>query len=168
VSIFWGEDQNPGADKTVQNLWTIFAYKKTLFFSMSLKELWKRNKDDLIEKNVRQVISFAGEGKLRDNSPASEEFRAYLAIIPSSLLQIYAYQCLEGDKEDNRKEGGYALQDIVNEIGGRLGFSVIHGVYQGTREKNGFDGHWQEAGGRSIVVEVKSSVTVNSSHLPRT
>jgi hypothetical protein len=52
--------------------------------------------------------------------------------------------------------GGYILQDIVNELGGRLGFAVRHGRYQGVAGLAGYDGLWQ-ADGQRLVVEVKSS-----------
>jgi hypothetical protein len=49
------------------------------------------------------------------------------------------------------------LQDIVNEIGSRLGASVTPGRYRGSIKQSGFDGLWTFPSGHSIVVEVKTT-----------
>jgi hypothetical protein len=51
------------------------------------------------------------------------------------------------------------LQDLVNELGRRLGYVVENGRYQGIRNANGFDGLWQSPEGHSVVVEVKTTDT---------
>jgi hypothetical protein len=51
------------------------------------------------------------------------------------------------------------LQDLINELGRRLDFSVENGRYQGTTNAVGFDGLWASPEGRSIVVEVKTTDT---------
>ena len=121
---------------------------------MSLTELWKSARKDLEEKHIQQIISFAGSGRLLDDSDASNEFRSFLSQIPSYLLQGYATQCLEAKFEDK----GLALQDIVNEVGVRLGFNVERGRYRGTPAGRGFDGAWSfPSDSRAIIVEVKTS-----------
>ena len=55
------------------------------------------------------------------------------------MIQQYANNCLEQPFQGS----GYALQDIVNEIGNRLGFNVEAGLYQGKPGKIGFDGIWR-------------------------
>ena len=49
------------------------------------------------------------------------------------------------------------MQDIVNEIGARLGASVTHGRYRGSTKHSGFDGLWDFPSRHSIVVEVKTT-----------
>src|SRR4029077_3062918 len=114
-----------------------------------LTELWKTANKELQEKQVQQVIAFAGDGKLRDGGVASKEFRDYLAAVPSSFLSRYAGDCL-ADKFDG---SGLALQDVINEVGTRLGFRVEQGRYRGTPGEIGFDGLWVSPDGNAFVVE---------------
>jgi hypothetical protein len=107
----------------------------------------------LESKHIRQIINFAGDGKLRDDSPTSHEFRDFLSQIPSTNLKQYLEECISEKFEDN----GFVLQDIVNQIGSRLGFSVSHGRYRGIQGKIGFDGLWIFPGGHAVVVEVKTT-----------
>jgi hypothetical protein len=90
---------------------------------------------------------------LLDGSPTSYEFREFLSLIGSSHLIRYAEQCLTTRFDGN----GLALQDVVNELGRRLGFSVNAGRYRGAVGQIGYDGLWQFDGGQSIVVEVKTT-----------
>ena len=120
---------------------------------MSLAELWTTNPDQVRGKLIQQIISFAGDGKLRDGSIASLEFRELLELIPIEILREYTDGCLQGGFPDN----GLVLQDIVNEIGRRLDFEVERGPYQGVKGKTGFDGIWKSEDGRAIIVEVKTS-----------
>src|SRR5213593_3098411 len=110
---------------------------------MALLELWKSSPTELEGKHVQQVIGISGDGKLRDGSSASSEFRQLLGYVPSSILSRYASQCLE-DRFDG---SGFALQDIINEVGRRLGFSVEAGRYRGVQGEVGFDGLWRSAEG---------------------
>ena len=121
---------------------------------MALGNLWKDSRDQLLGKQIQQIIAFAGSGKLRDGSDASNEFRHFLTLIPSQLLELYGLSCLT-DKFDN---SGLALQDIVNEAGRRLGFDVVNGRYRGvTGDIIGNDGLWCSHSGHAIVVEVKTT-----------
>jgi hypothetical protein len=52
------------------------------------------------------------------------------------------------------------LQDLVNEIGLRLGFTLTPGPYRGTTNAIGFDGLWTSSN-QSIVVEIKTSSHYN-------
>jgi hypothetical protein len=103
---------------------------------MALVDLWVHSQPQLTGKHIQQIIAFAGDGKLRDGNAASTELRQYLSIVPSSILQQYASDCLETSFTDS----GLALQEIVNQIGHRLGFSVEHGRYRGIHGAIGFDG----------------------------
>ena len=120
---------------------------------MPLLDIWAKSPDQLHEKQVHQLIAFAGGGKLLDDSPCSSEFRSFLATVPSENLSAYSEQCLLQSFPDS----GLALQDIVNEIGARLGASVTFGRYRGNAKYLGFDGLWGFSTGHSIVVEVKTT-----------
>ena len=120
---------------------------------MALTELWKTAPKEVYDKTIAQVIGFAGEGKLRDGGPASNEFRDFLALVPSSFLARYAGECLT-DKFDG---SGFALQDVINEVGKRLGFRVEQGRYRGTPGEIGFDGLWISPDMNALVVEVKTT-----------
>ena len=120
---------------------------------MSLVDLWLRDKSQLEGKSIQQVIAFAGDGRLGDGNAASDEFRTYLRGIPSELLAKYTDQCLREPFQDS----GLALQDIVNEIGRRLEFSVTPGRYRGSSTQPGHDGIWTAGNRHAIVVEVKTT-----------
>jgi hypothetical protein len=52
---------------------------------------------------------------------------------------------------------GVALQDVVNQIGKRLGYAVSDGRYRGSANQVGFDGLWKFPDGHTVVVEVKTT-----------
>lgn len=120
---------------------------------MPLTDLWQSSPDQLRDKHVHQIIAFAGDGRLRDGNVASNEFREFLAKIPSRILARYCEECLTM----SFNESGYTLQDLVNQVGQRLGFDVTYGRYRGTTAHVGFDGLWRSPAGRSLVVEVKTT-----------
>lgn len=120
---------------------------------MGLTDLWRRSQDELAGKQVQQVIAIAGEGKLRTGNSTCLEFREFLSHVSSELLCRYADECLTHGFPDS----GFALQDIVNQVGKRLGFSVEDGLYQGSRSTIGHDGLWRFPDGHGVVVEVKTT-----------
>lgn len=120
---------------------------------MSLADLWSSSRAQLENKLVHQIIAFAGTGQLSDGSPAAAEFREFLGIVPSSDLSRYADECLR----ESFSGSGFALQDVVNQIGRRLGYSVVDGRYRGTTNQVGFDGLWKFPDGHTVVVEVKTT-----------
>ena len=121
---------------------------------LSLIETWRKDKLSLSEKRIEQLISFAGDGRLKDGSDASVELRSFLEVVDSEYLTKYVEQCLQNTFDGS----GYALQDLVNEIGKRLDYTVIHGRYRGAKTHPGHDGLWlDEATGHNIVVEVKTT-----------
>jgi hypothetical protein len=120
---------------------------------MALLDLWNNSPEQLKDKQVQQLIAFSGSGKLLDSSDCSQEFRAFLASVPSKNLAIYADNCLSHSFPDS----GFALQDVVNEVGVRLGAEVDRGRYRGTANQVGFDGLWKFPNGHSIIVEVKTT-----------
>jgi hypothetical protein len=120
---------------------------------MPLLDLWKGSRSQLEGKHVKQIIAIAGSGQLLDAGDASREFREFLASIPSSLLSRYSGECLA----DKFEASGLALQDVVNQIGRRLGFHVEDGRYRGSSGQSGHDGLWRSSFGNEIIVEVKTT-----------
>ena len=120
---------------------------------MSLIDLHK--KGELQEKTLAQIITFAGDGKLRDNNATSREFRNLLAHIQLPEIRAYAVECINSTA-NNFPENGRVLQDIVNQVGKRLGFEVEDGRYgRGTPDAPSYDGVWKLPDKRVIVVESK-------------
>lgn len=121
---------------------------------MSLVEMWGNNIDGIQEKSLHQILAFAGEGKLSDGSICSREFRGLIGKIPLDKLRQYAADALNGEAESP----GLAFQDIVNELGIRLGFNVEPGLYRGRQGESGHDGLWNDpTNHNSIIIEVKST-----------
>lgn len=82
----------------------------------SILEVYKQNKQFILDKSIRQVLSLAGDGKLRNNNQTCQEFRKLLSVFPTEYLVKYANECLD-DKFD---DSGLVLQDIINQAGKRL------------------------------------------------
>lgn len=120
---------------------------------MALTDIWLAAREQLADKLVKQIISFAGTGQLRDGNDASNEFREFLARVPSFFLSRYADECLKESFEGS----GFALQDVINQVGRRLGFAVTYGRYRGTVAHIGFDGLWRFPDGHTVIVEVKTT-----------
>lgn len=120
---------------------------------MSLLILWQSNPNDIGNKHIEQLVKIAGNGTLKDGGPTSSEIREFLAAVPTELLGLYLKQCLDTAFEDS----GLVLQDVVNELGERLGCDISRGLYRGKQKAIGFDGIWKFPGGYSIVVEVKTT-----------
>ncbi|HEY6981808.1 hypothetical protein [Reyranella sp.] len=108
----------------------------------------------LATKTIDQLVSFFGDGKLRDNSECSDQLRTFLKDQSSTKLDEFATYCLE-NKFD---KSGQVLQDVINEIGRRLGYQVESGRYSGTTKDIGFDGLWSD-GQNWLVIEVKTTDT---------
>jgi hypothetical protein len=121
---------------------------------MLLESLWKSEKDELAVKHVQAIVGLAGDGKLRDGNKASAEFCGFLTTIPSDMLAKYANECLGSEKFP---EAGCALQDVINEVGRRLGFKVQNGLYRGKINEIGNDGLWKSDDGSSIILETKTT-----------
>lgn len=102
----------------------------------SISEIWLKDKQTFHSKSLSQILSFAGNGKLKDNSDTSIEFRELLDQINTELIEKFVNDCLS----DSFTDSGLALQDIINQIGNRLEFSVEHGLYRGKKNDIGFDG----------------------------
>jgi hypothetical protein len=121
----------------------------------SILNIWQENKLFFQEKSVQQIIALCGDGNLRDHSTTSSEFRELLENVSSQLLSRYAEECLNSSFNNS----GFALQDVVNEVGSRLGFEEQPGLYRGRSGAIGFDGVWSTSSGHRFVVEVKTTDT---------
>jgi hypothetical protein len=121
---------------------------------MSLTSLWKSDKGELAAKSLQAVVKWAGDGKLLDGGKTSSEFREFLTNVSSSMLARYASECLGDEKF---AEGCSALQDVINEVGRRLGFEVRNGLYRGKSTEIGNDGLWLSKNGSAIILEVKTT-----------
>ncbi|TPJ13732.1 hypothetical protein FJW04_19155 [Mesorhizobium sp. B2-7-3] len=129
---------------------------------MTLLSLWRSDADNLRTLTARQVLALAGDGRLLDGSACSIELRTYLAEVEADDLGRYVLECLgprDGARKSERgfEDSGLVLQDVVNEIGRRLDYDVIDGVYRGTRGTIGHDGVWRDGSGRDLLVEVKTT-----------
>lgn len=120
---------------------------------MSLLELWITSRNQLIDKHIQQLIAIAGDGKLNDQSTGSLEFRSFLSQVPTLFLKKYSSECLKNSFPNS----GLALQDIVNELGTRIGATVEPGRYRGSSNQPAHDGLWRFPDGQAIIVEVKTT-----------
>lgn len=129
---------------------------------MPLTEFWTSNPQAVDQLTIEQAVHTAGNGDLKDNSVCSQELRTYLSQISSDKIASYVDHCLSA----GFSKSGMVLQDLVNELGRRLDYSVTNGRYQGIQKAIGFDGIWQSPEGHAIIVEVKTTdayrVSLNS------
>jgi hypothetical protein len=121
---------------------------------MSLIHIAKTNASALAAYNIKQIVAICGDGLLKDGSAASVELREFLQLQSSSKLAEFAQYCLDNSFD----KSGQVLQDIVNQIGSRIGFDVIPGRYSGVKSEIGFDGLWKGPEG-ALIVEVKTTDT---------
>lgn len=120
---------------------------------MPLIEIWNATKDSVLKMNLEAIIRIAGDdGQLRDGNSTSIEFRQFLTEVESEKLAEYATYCLESGFQGS----GQVLQDVINEIGRRLGFKAENGRYQGVRNEIGYDGIWRNEK-ESLLIEVKTT-----------
>ncbi len=120
---------------------------------MPLIEIWNATPKTVLGMPLPAVVNISTNGhSLKDGSVGSQEFRQYLTEVDSKKLSEYATYCIENAFTDS----GQVLQDIVNEIGRRLGFFAENGRYRGVRNEIGFDGIWA-ANDQSLVIEVKTT-----------
>jgi hypothetical protein len=120
---------------------------------MPLIQLWDSNPDVVLEYNIKQIVSAAGDGLLSDNSECSNELKYYISSIPTEKLFEHVRFCLGNSFE----KSGFALQDLINELGRRLDYEVESGLYHGHVNAIGFDGIWRAPDGHAIIVEVKTT-----------
>lgn len=122
-----------------------------------LTDLYMAASSTILNMKLRQAVYLAGDGNFL-HEESYLDFRDYLERIDIGTMGRFIDEALSDNKSDKFPERGYALQDIVNEIGKRLGFKVTNGLYKGTRgEENGLDGLWESADGSFIVMESKTT-----------
>jgi hypothetical protein len=122
---------------------------------------WTNSRKEMNQKTIHQLLNMCGDGKLKDGNLTSVEYREFLSAIPNENITRYTSECISSDSDKSNR--GLVLQDLINEIGGRLGFNVTHGRYRGTSNIDtiGFDGLWKTPSNDSIVIEIKTSSTYN-------
>ena len=113
-----------------------------------LLDIWRATRETVLKMNLEQIVANAGQ--LKDGSDASAAFRQFLQEVESKKLSEYAMFCIEN------KNYGEVLQDIVNEIGRRIGFNVENGRYAGVKNEIGYDGIWSSQK-EDFVIEVKTT-----------
>jgi hypothetical protein len=122
---------------------------------MALIEIWRRSPEQFATYAVRQIVSFAGDGKLTDGNECAKEFREFLSNLDSAKICEYVEQCLA----DTFPDSGFVLQDLVNELARRLDYDVTNGRYRGVTNQIGFDGVWKSPEENFIIAEVKTTDT---------
>lgn len=127
-----------------------------------LIRLWRDKPQDVRKLTLRQIVALAGNGRVLDGSACSNELRILLSEVQPDDLERFVAECLEHEPGGTSRKGfpdsGLVLQDVVNEIGRRLDFSVTNGVYHGRKGLTGYDGIWQDDG-INLVIEVKTTDT---------
>jgi hypothetical protein len=102
----------------------------------ALQTLLKTDPGQVDGLSIEQVIVLCGTGKLTDNSPCSKEFCEYLQVAKTDSLIKYLRTC----PQEKFDAGPLVLQDVVNEFGRRLDYTVENGLYKGKVNAIGFDG----------------------------
>ncbi len=120
---------------------------------MPLIQLWEKTPDIVLQYNIKQIVSAAGDGVLIDRTECSRELRHYLRNIPSEKLFAHVTYCLSHSFD----KSGFVLQDIINELGRRLDYEVTDGLYQGRSSHIGNDGLWEAPDGHAIIIEIKTT-----------
>ena len=119
----------------------------------TLVEIWLNDKGVFDSKRIDQILGFAGDGLLRDSNDTAKQLREFFASVPSDNLAKYIDDCIN----QSFPQSGLVLQDLVNELGKRLGFAVKSGFYRGGANIIGYDGIWTTKDGFSFVIEVKTT-----------
>src|SRR5436305_1324105 len=118
-----------------------------------LSSLLKNDPSQIDRLSIQQIVNLCGSGKLTDSSECSRDLREYLQIAKSGHLINYLQTCLHAGFE----RSGNVLQDVVNELGRRLDYTIENGLYQCRTNAIGFDGLWTDPGGHTLVAEVKTT-----------
>lgn len=106
--------------------------------------------------SLKQVVSVAGDGSL-ENENSINELRQFFSLIDLSTMERLLNECYHKDKKYKFDTRGYAFQDLINEMGRRLGYDVSNGLYRGRKNEVGFDGLWKSQDGTYIIMESKTS-----------
>lgn len=106
--------------------------------------------------NLKQIVNIAGDEYLESES-AVNELREFFSMIDIATMERLCHECYSKDKKLKFDARGFAFQDLINEMGRRLGYQVEHGLYKGKRNEIGFDGLWKSYDGCFIVMESKAT-----------
>lgn len=106
--------------------------------------------EQLKDKHILQIISFAGSGKLRHNSTV-KELRGYFACVPSPLLSRYLFETIREPFDSD----AIVLSELVNEIGRRLGFQVTFFLKKRTTTQVNYIGLWKMNDNTSIITAIQ-------------
>ena len=116
-----------------------------------------------IKFDLSVLFEFAGD--IKDGSKASEKLRVKLQ---QEATAEDVEQLLQESLDGNTSNHNRALQDIVNNIGQRLGFTVDYGMYNPGNSANGYDGLWKTTNFADetvhLVVETKKSTNFTINH----
>lgn len=105
---------------------------------------------------MKQIVNIAGDETL-ESREAVLEMRAFFGMIDLPTLNRLLQECYSKDKRHKFDSRGFAFQDLVNEMGKRLGYEVENGPYCGKKNDIGFDGLWRLADGSCIIMESKAT-----------
>ena len=106
--------------------------------------------------SLKQVVNIAGDGTL-ENEESINELRQFFSMIDLQTMERLLDECIQRDKKYKFDTRGYAFQDLINEMGRRLGYEVENGLYRGRKNKVGFDGLWKSQFDDYIIIESKTS-----------
>ena len=120
-----------------------------------LIEAWKMSQKKF-HMSLKQVVANAGDGSL-ENDASINELREFYSLIDLETMERLMKDSISKDKKDKFDTRGFAFQDLVNEMGKRLGYRVENGLYRGKRNEVGFDGLWKSKYGTYIIMESKTS-----------
>lgn len=106
--------------------------------------------------NLKQIVNIAGDEYL-ESEEAVQELRDFFSLIDISTMGRLCGECFSKDRKLKFDARGFAFQDLINEMGIRLGFKVEHGLYKGKKNEIGYDGLWETQDGTFIVMESKAT-----------
>lgn len=106
--------------------------------------------------SLKQVVNNAGDGTL-ENEESIDELRLFFSMIDLDTMERLLSECFSKDKKYKFDTRGFAFQDLINEMGRRLGYKVENGLYKGRINEIGFDGLWKSNNGKYIIMESKTS-----------
>lgn len=121
-----------------------------------INKLWDNDSTSVNDMKLKQIIVLAGDGILNHKN-TYEELRLFFTKIDAAMIYKFMKECLSEEKDDKFDGRGFVLQDLINEVGRRFGYEVIHGLYKGKKGDNGFEGLWKNQNGSSIIMESKTS-----------
>lgn len=116
---------------------------------------WKETQKTF-NMSLKQVVNIAGDGTL-ENDESKEELREFFSMIDLETMERLLGECYNKEKKFKFDTRGFAFQDLINEMGRRLGYSVENGLYRGKKNEIGFDGLWKAKDGSYIIMESKTS-----------